>query len=247
MCETNFLIYCIQLLLGACLITDFFIVRHGWTTDQMKKNKILVTFLLPPFITSIAVAVPPLFYDLYNPIGRYCTVVPYPFSCFQESGSCIRGENGIIVLSLTYCYVFVCNLAVIVFMGLLVFSVYSQEKKIDQYMTEGEKNKRDTAIKTAWQGVRYAAAITIPNIPPYIYIVSFASSRMTERGITINRYLAHMFTPLVGFFNGKRRRTQTFTVTRVKFLNLFFSHFHLACSMCLFLSQIQDSSNEKSE
>lgn len=140
----------------------------------------------------------------------------------------------------TYLYAFICNIIIVAFMVLLVCNVYSQEKKRDRYTTEGEQNKRDTTIKTAWQGVRYAGAITIPYIPFYVWMVSwFTREYMTERGIWINSYLIHIFSPLVGFFNGKKENYLILlNPTEMSNLTPFQT---LIFSMCLFLSKIQDN------
>ncbi|KAL7545160.1 hypothetical protein ACHAWF_008944 [Thalassiosira exigua] len=40
------------------------IVGREWSKDFMKETKITLVFLLPPPIMAIAVAIPPLFFDM---------------------------------------------------------------------------------------------------------------------------------------------------------------------------------------
>ena len=115
-------------------------------------------------------AVPPLFYEMYNPTFPYCTLNEYPPGCeWNPNVPCTRGENAVIAGQITLMYALVCNLVIIVFMGLLVFAVYFQEKKSDKYLSIGQLKKRDNTRDTAWQGVRYAAAITVPYLPLYVF------------------------------------------------------------------------------
>src|SRR5210317_858315 len=45
------------------------IVRHGWTKKQMEKKRIRLSFLLPPLLVALCFSVPPLFFQMYNPVA----------------------------------------------------------------------------------------------------------------------------------------------------------------------------------
>ena len=180
-------------------------VRRGWTKNQMKTNKMRLAFLLPPVITSLAMAVPPLFYQMYNPAGLFCSLNSYPDDCeYNEEVQCTRGENAFTVQAVTLLYALLCNLIVIVFMVLLICSVYKQEKKSDKYLSKGQSKKRDYTTETAWQGIRYSAALTIPFLPLYVSL-GYSLTNVTPRDTTalVWIYLNSILTPLLGFNNGK--------------------------------------------
>jgi len=106
-------------------------------------------------------------------------------------------------------YALVCNLVVIVFMVLLIFSVYSQEKKSDKYLFKGQEKHRDNTTSTAWQGVRYAGALTIPYLPLYVFLGYMLHHRAMGNGsLVFWLYLNAILTPLLGFNNGKKRFDQ---------------------------------------
>ena len=180
-------------------------VRRGWTKNQMKTNKMRIAFLLPPVIASLALAVPPLFYQMYNPAGLYCALNSYPNYCeYNQEVQCTRGENAGIVQTVTLFYALVCTLIVIVFMVLLICSVYSQEKKSDKYLSKGQSKKRDYTTETAWQGVRYAGALIVPFTPSYVFLgYGLFHTPMGENTVLVWVYLTAILTPLLGFNNGK--------------------------------------------
>ena len=180
-------------------------VRRGWTKNQMKTKKMRVAFLLPPFIISLAMAVPPLFYQMYNPTLFYCSLNQYPNDCeYDPEVPCTRGENALIVQAVSLLYALLCTLIVIIFMVLLICSVYSQEKKGDKYLSKGQKKKRDYTIDTAWHGVRYAGALTIHFTPQYVFLgYSLLQTTPGETSVLIWVYLTSILTPLLGFNNGK--------------------------------------------
>eukprot|EP00984_Skeletonema_dohrnii_P000290 scaffold95_cov93-Skeletonema_dohrnii-CCMP3373.AAC.1 len=185
-------------------------VRRGWTKNQLKSNKIRAAFLLPPVIAALLMSVPPLFYQMYNPAVFQCSLNQYPSDCeFNPDVPCTRGENALIAQRATLMYALVCNLIVIVFIVLLILSVYSQEKKSDKYLFKGQEKNRDNTTSTAWQGVRYAAALTIPYTPLYVFLVYMLQHRtMGNTSLVFWLYLNAILTPLLGFNNGKKRFDQ---------------------------------------
>ena len=181
------------------------IVKRGWTKDQMKTMKIRLAFLLPPIIASLAIAVPPLFYQMYNPAQALCGLRVYPSDCvYNEDIQCTRGEIAIIVAKIYLLYSLVCTLIVTLFMVLLICRVYNQERKNDKYLSKGQSKKRDSTIDTAWQGVRYAGALIIPFTPRYIFFGSYLfRTPMGKTSKLVWAFLTIILTPLLGFNNGK--------------------------------------------
>ena len=179
-------------------------VRRGWTKTDLKTSKIRAAFLLPPIITSLAVAVPPLFYQMYNPVVFMCSLNQYPNNCEnEEEVPCTRGINSLIAQRIILLYCLACNLIIIMFMILLIYGVYSQEKKIDRYLTKGQMKNRDNTTNTAWQGVRYAAAMTIPFTPAYVFFGYNLrrNSEMSVGSFVFWMYMTAILTPLLGLNN----------------------------------------------
>ena len=236
------------------------IVRRGWTKHDWEKKKIKAAFLLPPVIVSLAFSVPPLFYQMYNPTPPVmCMLDQYPPYCETEFSDeqCTRGKNALLAQQIELLYALICNLAIIIFMGLLVLSVYRTEKKGDKYLSKGQAKKRDNTIETAWQGVRYGGAITLPFVPLYVFLgVSLRGSDMNDTnsllvwfvsldnlcicyllpdilpGLTLlsppnPQYLYIIFTPLLGFNNGTWILLYTFSSPCIWTLILSF-HSHIA-------------------
>ena len=148
------------------------IVKRGWSDDRWS---IKALFGVPPILISFVLSLIPIFTEMYNPARIHCFVNTYPAGCAVDgdASDCLRGgHNTQLLQSLSFAYALACNLIIIVFMGLLVFVVYSQEKKGDKYLAKGQAKKRDNTIDTAWQGVRYTGAFTLAYLTVYIFMVS---------------------------------------------------------------------------
>lgn len=188
-------------LLGAlyCLI-----VRRGWTSDQLKQRRFRAMFLLPQLVLALAMSVPPLFFNMYNPSYLFCYVEQYPFMCDWDPTviPCTRGNNALVVQYTALIYAMVCNVIIIIFMIALVLTVHKQESKSDQYLTKGQQKQRQNTINTAWQGIRYATAITIPFVPLYVFFFySIMSQWMRAPDFLFWSYITAIVTPLIGFNN----------------------------------------------
>lgn len=148
------------------------IVKRGWSDDRWS---IKALFGVPPILISFVVSLIPIFTDMYNPARIHCFVNTYPAGCAVDgdASDCLRGgHNTQLLQSLSFAFALACNLVIIIFMGLLVFVVYSQEKKGDKYLAKGQAKKRDNTIDTAWQGVRYTGAFVLAYLWVYIFMVS---------------------------------------------------------------------------
>lgn len=180
------------------------IVHRGWSKEATKKMRIRLAFLLPPPIIALGIAIPPLFFEMYN-VGIYnCSVNPYPYDCDDiQDKECTRGryatqyQVGLFASSLT------CNVAIIIFMCMLVHVVYSQERKGDRYLFKGQEKNRAQTRKTAWQGVRYALVFTADHFSLYLFVgFAISPTPLTESGGYLAvAFLTVLLVPLLGFFN----------------------------------------------
>ena len=93
----------------------------------------------------------------------------------------------------------------ILFICLLVYAVYKQEKKTDRYLSNGQTTNRKNTINTAWQGVRYSSAYFVTYLISYVLlgydIIGESGKNLTEAGVYIIEYFYVILTPLMGFFN----------------------------------------------
>ena len=186
------------------------IVRHGWTNTKLEKKGIRRSFLLPPLFVALCFSVPPLFFQMYNPAFYSCFITAIPHGCDDDDIPCTRGSyHGTQVSSMVFFgYLLFGNTAVILFMGLLIFAVYKQEKKLDAYLTEGqEKKNRKNTRSTAWQGVRFSLAYFIPYVIYYVWFVCY-SELASGMNVVISDalnvasyYWSAIVTPLLGAFN----------------------------------------------
>ena len=184
-------------------------VRHGWTKTKLKKKGIRLSFLLPPLFVALCFSVPPLFFQMYNPAFYTCFITAIPFGCDDNDIPCTRGSaHGQQVSSMVFFgYLLLGNTAIIIFMSMLIFAVYKQEKKLDVYLTEGQGKNRKYTRSTAWQGVRFSAAYFVPFLLFYIWLVYYLES---ESGMTVvitdgmnlfGYYWGAIVMPLLGAFN----------------------------------------------
>ena len=105
------------------------------------------------------------------------------------------------VQTLQFAYTMVCNVAIIVFISLLVYSVYSQERKGDRYLSAGQRINRKNTIKSAWQGVRYICVFTMAYIWVYVFMVWNVTGQPRGTAFFVLFYVHVILNPLVGFGN----------------------------------------------
>ena len=178
---------------------DWIIVNFGWTENRMSKWRVRLSFLLPPIIISFGLAVPPLFLGMYNYSGTYtCFIASYLIDCeTNPEVDCIRGEGGWEYWVAYWVMGFICNLVIITFVSLLIYSVFKQERKTDRYLSKGQEKRRANTIKTAWQGIRYIGAFTMAYLTLYIFMgYRFVDpNRMPPTALV---YMNIILTPLLG-------------------------------------------------
>ena len=172
------------------------ILHWGWTTNKMEQRRVRFSFLLPPIFVSLCFAVPPLFFDMYNPMIHNCTLI----AC--QNDQCAHVSKNTIVQAVLYCYVLLGNIIVVVFMGLLIFAVHRQEKKFDRYLAKGQGKNRKNTSKTAWQGVRFSAAFVVTYLMYYVIFGFFiAGTKVSDSGRLVITYWLVIVTPMLGAFN----------------------------------------------
>lgn len=122
----------------ALALLYWLIVKWNLSEEMMSRLKIQLAFGLPPILISLGFSLAPLFLEMYN-IGKiHCTIMPYPASCFFNDIECTRGGNARALQLTKNGYALICGLAIVVFMSLLVYAVYSQEKKGDRYAVSSQ-------------------------------------------------------------------------------------------------------------
>mmetsp|Transcript_31777 Transcript_31777/g.66820 ORF Transcript_31777/g.66820 Transcript_31777/m.66820 type:complete len:293 (+) Transcript_31777:391-1269(+) len=180
--------------------TDWLIVNFGWTETRLSKWRLRLAFLLPPIIISFGLAIPPLFLGMYNSgISYTCFIFPYPFECEDRPEvECTRGQGAWAYWSSYWLYALLCNLVIIMFVSLLIFSVFKTERKTDKYLTKGQDKRRVNTIKTAWQGIRYIGAFMLAYISLYIFPAFRLTNKLPPDALI---YVNLTLPPLLGFFN----------------------------------------------
>ncbi|KAL7551768.1 hypothetical protein ACHAWF_014964 [Thalassiosira exigua] len=174
-------------------------VRFDLTESYTSKVKIQLSFVLPPIVVALGIAIPPVPLQMYNEARHYsCAINAFPNGCeYKRKVDCVRGEG-----AWDYWYVFVafsmiCNIIIIGSVVLLTWSVYNQERKTDKYLTRGQERMRESTTKTFWQGIRYILAYMLAYIPLYM----FAYYRLVLRWPpAVVWYLNITLTPLLGVF-----------------------------------------------
>ena len=77
--------------------------------------------------------------------------IPYPATCINHDDiECTRG-GALVLQTIGFAYALICNLVLILFMGLLVYEIYSQERRRDRYSAETHEVQRTYTRKAAWQ------------------------------------------------------------------------------------------------
>lgn len=186
---------------------DWLMVRHpNLTKNKMKRTRITFGFILPPVLLGFCAAIPPLFFSFYNPSLFSCFLNQDPPGCEDNPKVlCTRGEKADFALNIVFGYQLLGNLVIVVFIGLLIFAVYKQEKKSDQYLSKGQEKNRKNTYSTAWQGVRYTSAYFVTYFSSYVIlgydIFGSRGTHVSVAGKYTLRYFYAIFTPLIGFFN----------------------------------------------
>ena len=166
-------VLCANNCLHTILNKDWLIVKKEWSDSFMNKWEVRIGFGLPPVLTSLACAVPPLFLEMYNNGRIHCMTIPYPATCINHDDiECTRG-GALVLQTIGFAYALICNLVIILFMGLLVYEIYSQERRRDRYSAATHEVQRTYTRKAAWQGIRYTGAFTLAYVWMYIFMVSF--------------------------------------------------------------------------
>mmetsp|Transcript_8974 Transcript_8974/g.15596 ORF Transcript_8974/g.15596 Transcript_8974/m.15596 type:complete len:281 (+) Transcript_8974:3-845(+) len=184
------------------MILYWMIVKFGWTERHMRQWKVRLPYLLTAPIVSLVLAVPPLFYGLYNYSGGFtCFIAPNPSDCDHNLDmTCGMSEVAWRFWDVFMAMAIVCNLVIVIFVILLVTTIYKQERKNDRYTFRGQDRKRENTIMTAWQGFRYTGAFTIAYLPTYIIMVYQVADNRPQIPNVVT-YMQLILNPLLGFLN----------------------------------------------
>ena len=168
----------------------------------MKQAKIRLTFLLLPIVISFSFAVAPLFYEMYNIATVFCYLAPYPPGCERDADvDCTRGNRGALIRQIQFMYTMACNAAIVVFMAVLLRSVYARERRLDRYLVSGQGGGRVQTGKTARQGLRYIGAFTLAYVWVYIFMVWGIAGTPRGTGYRVVFYVHAILNPLAGLLN----------------------------------------------
>ncbi|KAL7517182.1 hypothetical protein ACHAWF_000108, partial [Thalassiosira exigua] len=110
----------------------------------MSKRRVRLSFILPPIIIALGVSIPPLPLQMYNETLHFsCTLTAYPSGCeaFPDI-DCIRGQGASTYWDAFVVYCIICNVIIVASVGLLTWTVFSQERKTDKYLTKGQEKMR---------------------------------------------------------------------------------------------------------
>jgi hypothetical protein len=192
---------------SALAVLYWLIVHRGWTKNQMEQRRIRFSFLVTPVVVALCFAVPPLFFQMYNANKSICFLKYYPPDCKEPAVECTRGTvEGVNTARIfLYGYMLLGNIVVLVFMCLLIFAVYRQEKKSDRYIAKGQEKNRKNTRSTAWQGVRFSAAYILPYFMFYVFffyhLILLGNGEASEALELVFVYWFVILTPMLGAFN----------------------------------------------
>jgi hypothetical protein len=172
-----------------------------------------------PIVISLLLAVPPLFYEMYNPgITAYpwCGPFPYPDECAVLDGvECIRGSERVrnVIQFILPVSILLLMANIVLPLALVIYKVIQTDRIVDQiskvYNGRGnedlkkvlEKHRNTKAVLI--QASSYVAAFLFGSIPPFIMSLGIIDSE-TERGNAASVIFPKLFIfffPLQGFFN----------------------------------------------
>ncbi|KAL7546427.1 hypothetical protein ACHAWF_009761 [Thalassiosira exigua] len=182
------------------MILYWIVVRFGWTESRMSNWYIRLSFILPPIVISLGFAIPPLFFGMYNDAGVFtCFFAPYPLDCeVNPDVKCVRGYGSYEYWMGFLIYNMVCLSVIIISVGLLIYTVFQQDRKGDKYLLKGQEKTRRNTVKSSWQGLRYIGAFVLAYST--LYIISFyrVTKHIPSAAVV---YLLIILLPLLGLFN----------------------------------------------
>ncbi|KAL7526275.1 hypothetical protein ACHAWF_001706 [Thalassiosira exigua] len=191
-------IYYVTAYTGLAALYWLAVANEGYT----RKKWIKAIFLFTPAIISIASSTVPFFHDMYNVATVFCYLNAYPPGCSSDPDmACTRGDHAEAFRQAEFAYTFACNALIIIFMSLLVHSVYSQERTGDRYLAERQLPNRTYTKKTTWHGVRYVGAFTISYCVVYIFMIWQYATLRKGTFYQILFYIHVIVNPLFGLFN----------------------------------------------
>jgi len=172
-----------------------------------------------PIAIGLALALPPLFYEMYNPgITAYpwCGPFPYPDECaVLNNVECIRGSAQLrdIVQFIIPATILLLLLIIIVPLVLVIYKIIQTDRILDQIPKvyenggNGDLNhviEKHRSTKAALiQAISYIVSFLLGFIPPFIISLGMIDSK-TEQGKIATVILSKLyifFIPLQGFFN----------------------------------------------
>ena len=132
----------------------------------------------------------------------FCDITPSPYSCnYPDSEvTCTRGLHARqFLLYLGVIPVMVAFVIIIAAVGVLIYSVFKQEQRMDRYQRQGMSHNRQMTNQTARQGMYYIGAFAIVWIPWYVYaLLEYSQNVETSEALAV----VHLVTmPMQGVLN----------------------------------------------
>jgi hypothetical protein len=135
-----------------------------------------------------------------------CFLNQFPAGCDDNPKIlCSRGEAADYGMGSIFGFVLLGNMVIAVFIGLLIVSVYRQEKKSDKYILKGQTPNRKNTRNTTRQGMRYTFAYFLAYFTLYVILaydlIGSHGANMTLAGKYTLEYFYVILSPLMGAFN----------------------------------------------
>eukprot|EP00957_Ditylum_brightwellii_P091879 6995882-Ditylum_brightwellii.AAC.1 len=128
-------------------------VRYKWTEKDLKTWKAQFFLLYLPPILNLILSIYPLIDNGYNFGGlNNCFIQSVPLNCKSRGVDCERGEHmEFYSLWFSTLNLAATNVLLLIFIALLIWTVFQIERKNDRYLAAGmrtsRKNTKDTAIQ----------------------------------------------------------------------------------------------------
>ncbi|KAL7548980.1 hypothetical protein ACHAWF_012247, partial [Thalassiosira exigua] len=91
------------------MVLYWLIVRFGLQDSKLSKLSLRLSFTVPLVIIAIGIAVPPLFFGMYNPSSFSCFLEEYPLGCeYDPKVDCTRGIGTTEYWEFFWAFTFLC-------------------------------------------------------------------------------------------------------------------------------------------
>uniref|UniRef100_A0A7S4R9A9 G-protein coupled receptors family 1 profile domain-containing protein n=1 Tax=Ditylum brightwellii TaxID=49249 RepID=A0A7S4R9A9_9STRA len=148
-------------------------VRYKWTEKDLKTWKAQFFLLYLPPILNLILSIYPLIDNGYNFGGlNNCFIQSVPLNCKSRGVDCERGEHmEFYNLWFSTLNLAATNVLLLIFIALLIWTVFQIERKNDRYLAAGMRTSRRNTKDTAIQGMLYILAFFLTYLPWYVLMI----------------------------------------------------------------------------